>query len=105
MASASSAAQATPARVGSLLIVFSSTTGILRLHLERPGSTLRLRRWALHAFIASLAGLLASLVYTFGLSNGAEVMGGQTPIQFVILAVCLFLVWYAWTAARRGWLR
>ena len=71
------------------------------------GSVLLLlrRRWALHAFIASLAGLLASLVYTFGLSNGAEVMGGQMPIQFVILAVCLFLVWYAWTAAKRGWLR
>ena len=77
--------------------VFGGALGSLLLLLRR--------RWALHAFAASLAGLIASLIYTFVLSDGAEVMGGQTPIQFVILAVCLFLVGYAAWAARRGWLR
>ena len=63
------------------------------------------RRWALHAFVLSLLGLLASWVYTFALSNGAEVMGAQLPMQFVIMGVCLALAAYAWWVTRRGLLR
>jgi membrane-anchored protein YejM (alkaline phosphatase superfamily) len=63
-------------------------------------------RYAVHAFVVSLAGLLASLVYNFLLSNGAEVMGQMGSIMnVVILAILLFLIWYAWTMAKRGVLR
>ena len=73
------------------------------------GSVLLLMRskWALHAFIASCAAFVMSLVYTYALSNGGEVMGGQAVMimQGVILAGCLFFIWYAWFAAKRGMLR
>lgn len=71
------------------------------------GSVLLLLRMrlALHAFVVSLAGLFGSLVYAFGLSNGAEVMKDHMTIQFVILAICLFLVWYAWAMTKKGVLR
>jgi hypothetical protein len=72
------------------------------------GSALLLLRlkWALHAFAASLAGLLASLVHTYLLSNGAELMGPQSVIMYaVITGACLFFVRYAWTMTRKGVLR
>ena len=73
------------------------------------GSVLLLLRrgWALHAFAASLAALVASLVYTFVLSDGAQTMGsGQGAIRYVVItAACLFFVWYAWAMGRKGVLR
>lgn len=63
-------------------------------------------KWALHVFAASLAAFVFSLVYTYALSNGAEVMGASAlPINALILAACLFFVWYAWFATKRGLLR
>jgi hypothetical protein len=72
------------------------------------GSVLLLlrRKWALHAFVASLAGLLASLVYTFLLSDGGELMGQQASVMYVVItAACLFFVWYAWVVTKKGVLR
>jgi len=72
------------------------------------GSILLLLRlkWALHAFIASLAAFVMSLVYTYALSNGAEVAPPEAAyMNVVILAGCLFFVWYAWFATKRGLLR
>lgn len=64
-------------------------------------------KWALHVFIASCAAFVLSLVYQYGMSNGGEVMGGQATLimQAVILAGCLFFIWYAWFATKRGLLR
>jgi hypothetical protein len=63
-------------------------------------------KWALHVFVASLAAYLMSLVYTYALSNGAAVMpDGGWIMNLVVLAGCLFFVWYAWFAAKRGILR
>lgn len=63
-------------------------------------------RWAFAAFAASLAGLLVSLVYTYGLSNGAELAGAQGVIMnLVITAGALFFLWFARRMARRGVLR
>lgn len=78
---------------------------VLGVFGAEAGSVLLLlrRRWALPAFVISLIGLLGSLVYSFLLSDGREVMAAQMPIQLVILAVCLFLVAYTW--AMRRWLR
>jgi hypothetical protein len=72
------------------------------------GSVLLLLRmkWALHVFVASLAAFVLSLIYTYALSNGAEVMPPEAPIMnAVVLIGCLFFVWYAWFAAKRGILK
>ncbi|HQN50464.1 MAG TPA: hypothetical protein PK913_05320 [Phenylobacterium sp.] len=63
-------------------------------------------RWALHAFTASLAGLVLSLVYTHLMSKGGEIMG-QTGVimNSVILAGCLIFVWYAARVTKQGLLR
>jgi hypothetical protein len=63
------------------------------------------RRWAFHAFVVSLAGLIVSLIYAFFLSNGAQVMGEAMYMQAVILIGCVFFVWYARWATKRGLLR
>jgi len=63
-------------------------------------------KWALHVFAASLIAFVLSLVYAYGLSNGGEVMGQQVMImQGVILASCLFFVWYARRVTQQGLLR
>ncbi len=62
--------------------------------------------FAVHAFTVSLIGLIASLIYTFVLTNGREIMGQTVMImQGVILVGCLFFLWYARTMAKRGVLR
>lgn len=63
-------------------------------------------KWAFHAFVVSLLGLLASLVYTFGMSDGAAVMGTTGMIMNgVVLVGCLFFVWYSRMAMKSGVLR
>ncbi len=71
------------------------------------GSVLLLlrRRWAREAFGLSLLAVVVSLIYAFLLSNGAELMAEHAPMQFVVLAVALFLAWYAWWVSKRGLLR
>lgn len=64
-------------------------------------------RHAVPALILSLIAFVVSLIYTYLLSNGAAVMGGQGVyvMQAVIFACCLFFVWYARRALARGILR
>lgn len=72
------------------------------------GSALLLLRmkWAFHLFVASLLGLVASLIYQYGLSNGMEVGGTSGVVMYaVILAACLFFIWYARMMSKRGVLR
>lgn len=71
------------------------------------GSVLLLlrRRWAVHAFVVSLLAVAMSLVFTFFLSRGAELMAEHMPMQIVVLVIALFLTSYAWTMAKRGLLR
>ena len=72
------------------------------------GSVLLLLRmkWAFHLYVASLLGLVASLVYQYGMSNGMEVGGTSGVVMYaVILAVCLFLIWYSRMMTGRGVLR
>jgi hypothetical protein len=61
------------------------------------------KKWAMWAFGASLAGLFFSSIYTYFLSNGAEIMGaGGNIFTFVIwvAAICMFL--YARAMAGQG---
>jgi hypothetical protein len=63
-------------------------------------------KWAVHVFAASLAAFLTSLVYYYVLSNGLEIMGAASlGLNGAILAGCIFFLWYAWFATKRGILR
>lgn len=64
------------------------------------------RKWAFHAFILSFIGFLGGLVYSYGLTDSSEVMGANSWImQAVIGAGCVFFIWYARFATKRGILR
>lgn len=78
--------------------VWGALTGAILLLLRS--------KWALHVFAASLAAFVMSLVYTYGMSDGGELYG-QTGLIMngVILAGCLFFLWCAWFASKRGLLR
>ena len=72
------------------------------------GSVLLLLRmkWAFHAFVVSLLGLLVSLVYAYGMSDAASVMGTQGMIMYALVLIgCLFFVWYSRMAMKSGVLR
>ena len=60
---------------------------------------------AVPVFLASLAGFLISLVYEYVI---APMPGISTPgifaLQGVILAGCVFFLWYATLARRKGWI-
>lgn len=64
---------------------------------------LRRRRWAVGAFVLSLAGMVVSTIYTYGVSDGAAVMGtGGVVFGAAIAAVAIFLVVYSRRQAARG---
>jgi hypothetical protein len=57
-------------------------------------------RWAFHAFAISLLGALGNLGYV--LANPGP-MDAVMPL--VIIVICAFFIWYAWTMTKRGLLR
>lgn len=64
------------------------------------------RRWALPAFAVSVAGMVVNWVYTLGMSNGAEIMGGGGMVfGTVIWVVAILLLVYAWRMSAKGVLR
>lgn len=61
------------------------------------------RAWAGWAFALSLAGMAVTTLYTFGLSDGASVMGTSgVMFSIVIAVVAVFLYVYARRMTRRG---
>lgn len=61
------------------------------------------KSWAVWLFALSLVGLTASTVYTFGLSEGREMMGtGGAIFSGVIWLVAIFLLWYARSQEKKG---
>ena len=64
------------------------------------------RKLAVSVFAISLAAFLVSLVYTYVLTNGGEIMGQAMAItSAVITALLLFFMWYSWLMTKRGVLR
>jgi hypothetical protein len=64
------------------------------------------RKLALPLFAASLGGLLVSLLYTYGLTDGGALMGTTGLVMnAVIVGACVFFVWYAWRLSVAGVLR
>jgi hypothetical protein len=62
-------------------------------------------RYAVTAFAASLAGVVAMLVYNYLLSNYAKVMGPAASMMWIIFAAAVFFLAYALFVQRRGVLR
>lgn len=61
------------------------------------------KSWAVWAFAISLAGLAISTLYSFVLSDGAEIMGSEGAIfSAVIWLVAILLLVYARRQAQRG---
>jgi ribose/xylose/arabinose/galactoside ABC-type transport system permease subunit len=72
------------------------------------GSVLILLRnkLALPIFVVSLAAFLVSLLYTYVMTNGGEIMGPTMAITSAIITVLLlFFAWYSWLMTKRGVLR
>jgi hypothetical protein len=72
------------------------------------GSVLILLRnkLAFLVFAVSLAAFLVSLIYTYVLTDGGEIMGGQMAITSVVItALLLFFIWYSWLMTKRSVLR
>jgi hypothetical protein len=72
------------------------------------GSVLILLRnkLALSVFAVSLAAFLISLIYTYVLTDGGEIMGGKMAITSVVITVLLlFFMWYSWLMTKRSVLR
>ena len=60
-------------------------------------------RWAMHAFALSVLGAIGALLYNL---LTPEAMAAMSPVMpAVIVAICLFFVWYSWTMTKRGVLR
>lgn len=62
-------------------------------------------RWAVEVFSASLAGFLMSLVYGYVIAPMPDSTSATLVAQCVILAGCVFFIWYAVRARRAGQLR
>jgi hypothetical protein len=64
-------------------------------------------RFALWAFAVSLAGLLVSTLYHYGLSNAPAALytGAMLGLNFAIWAVAITLLVYAWRMQAKGVLR
>ena len=61
---------------------------------------------AFQVFAVSLAAFLVSLIYTYVLTDGGEVMGRQMAIASAVITVLLvFFMWYSWLMTTRGVLR
>ena len=72
------------------------------------GSVLVLLRnkLAFPVFAVSLTAFVVNLIYTYVLTNGGEIMGGQMAVVSAVITVLLILfIWYAWLMAKRGVLR
>lgn len=66
------------------------------------GAVLLLARskWAFHAFAVSILGAIGNVAY-LAMHPG----GGGFVLPLVIVAICLFFVWFAWAMTKRGVLR
>ena len=60
-------------------------------------------RWAFHAYVLSTLGAIGSLAYSVVVAHASGAMGLGFPL--LIIAVCLFFVWYSSTMTKRGVVR
>jgi hypothetical protein len=61
------------------------------------------KKWAVWAFVVSIAGMIVTTIYNFGMTNGAEIMGtGGVIFTVVIWVVAIFLLCYSWSQAKKN---
>jgi hypothetical protein len=61
------------------------------------------RRWAVWAFGLSIAGMVATTIYNFGMSDGAAIMGREAVYFSVLIwVIALVLFLYARAMAKKG---
>ena len=61
------------------------------------------KKWAVWAYVVSIAGLFVSSIYNFGVTDGAEIMGpGAVIFTIIIWIAALFLLGYTWMQAKRS---
>lgn len=64
------------------------------------------RRAAFPLFVVSLAAFGVSLLYTYVLTDGGTIMGGNMAVVSAVIAILLVLfAWYAHAMTKRGVLR
>lgn len=78
--------------------VFGGTLGSIALLLRKA--------WAVPVFIVSLVAIVVQMGHALLMTDAVEVLGPTAAIMpLVITAVAAFLVWYALSARKKGWLR
>ncbi len=78
--------------------VWGAMAGTLLLFLRN--------KLAVPVFAVSLISFVISVIYSYGMSNGAEAYGdGAYLMNGIIFAGCAFFLWYAWAMSRSGVLR
>ena len=61
------------------------------------------RKWSVWVFGVSIAAMVMTSIYNFGMSNGAEIMGSEGLIFSVIIWIISILLFvYARSQAKRG---
>jgi hypothetical protein len=76
--------------------------GVWGAFLGSVGLLLR-KKWSVWAFGAAIVGLFVTSIYSYGLSNGAEIMGsGAVVFSAIIWIVSVFLLVYALAMSKRG---
>ncbi len=79
------------------IAVFGGALGCILLLLRKKLAT--------SVLIISLIGIIAQMIYNFGMSKAAEVYGpGGMIMPAMVVLIGLFLVWYAKQATAKGWL-
>ncbi len=61
------------------------------------------KKWSVWAFAVAIAGMCVTTIYNFGMTNGAAIMGTVgVAFSAIIWVISIFLLWYAWSQAKRG---
>ncbi|MEM7083560.1 MAG: hypothetical protein AAF465_12580 [Pseudomonadota bacterium] len=77
--------------------VIGGTLGALGLVLKKS--------WSIPLLIVSLIGVLAQHYHSFFMSNTFDVLGQSAMVMpIVVIAICVFLVWFALNAKKKGYL-
>ncbi|MFD1095562.1 hypothetical protein [Salegentibacter chungangensis] len=80
------------------LAVFGGTLGCVGLLLRQ--------KWAKALFIISLIGVLVQMIHTLLISGATETYGpGGMIMSGMIIAIAIFLVWFAGYGTQKGWLK
>lgn len=75
------------------IAVFSGTLGCIGLLIRK--------KWATTLLILSFITVIIQSVYSFFIQNYVEVTGDKAIMQFVIIVIAIFLVWFSKDAAKK----